>query len=197
MAQSSSLKVHPLKGKWFFFFQKPGPQRGQYIFEDGEYITTVEELFAVFRALPNITIFRDSDSVVLSRNKQDPKYESFPNGYRVTLYARSKTQMDILIPRVLAAVLGEAILHSFRDLPEPKPQCQVIRFTHKPHVVYRESSSVDIWFSENPYMEKVDQYFRDLTKPAVGVSQQMRTLTEAHDTSKQEKEKPEEGKSHP
>lgn len=195
MAQSSTPISHPLRGKWFFFYQKAGLQRGKYDLEEGDYITTVEELFAVFKALPNITIFHHSDSVMLSRDKQEPKYESFPNGYRVTLYARSKNQMDAIIPRVLGAVLGEAILHSFQDVPEPKPQCEVIRFTHKPHIVYRESSSVDIWFSENPYMERVEQYFKELIKRAVGVTLQLRPLSEVKEPSKPEKEKSEETKS--
>lgn len=189
MAQSSSPTQHPLKGKWFFFYQKAKAQRGQYDLEEGDYVTTVEQLFSVFRALPPVTLLCGNDSVVFSRDKAAPQYESFPNGYRVSVFSRAKIQLDTLLPRLLGAVVGEAILQSFEDVPDPKPQCVVIRFTHKPYASYKDSTSVDIWFSENPYKDRVEEYFKQLIKSAPGVSYSIRPLKEKEETTKVETEK--------
>lgn len=189
MAQSSSPMQHPLKGKWFFFYQKAKAQRGQYDLEEGDYVTTVEQLFSVFKALPHVTLLNGNDSIVFSRDKAEPQYESFPNGYRLTVFSRMKIQLDTLLPRLLGAVVGEAILQSFEDVPDPKPQCVVIRFTHKPFPSYKDSTSVDIWFSENPYKDRVEEYFKQLIKSAPGVSCSMRPFMENEESTKVDREK--------
>lgn len=180
MAQTSSSSTaptpHPLRGKWFLFYQKYGVQESNHELMEGDFITTIEEAFSAIRALPDVTLLPQQDSIALSRNKVEPKFESFPKGYRVTMFARSKMQLDAITPRVLAAALGECILMEFEDKPEPRPEVQVIRLTHKPHKVYPESSSIDVWFSENPYMHEVEEYFKELVKSASGVGVTARVM---------------------
>eukprot|EP00796_Vickermania_ingenoplastis_P009161 gene9161-6441_t len=165
MAQSST---HPLKSKWFLFYHKVNDDKNAELME-GDYVTTVEEVFSALKALPDVTLLSPGDSISFSRDKVEPKFESFPNGYRVTLYARSKMQLEIIVPRVVAAVVGESLLKDFAGEESPLPEAGVIRLTHKPHRVYPESSSIDVWFPNNKYMDRVDAYFKELAKPASGV----------------------------
>lgn len=168
-----AVTSHPLKGKWFIFYQKAGKEENELM--EGDYVTTIEEVFSVLKALPDVTILPPNESITFSRDKVDPKFESFPQGHRVTLYVRSKVQLDAVIPRVMAAVLGEAMFLD-PEFEQPVPQAGVIRLTHKPHRVYAESSSIDVWFPDNPQMAKVEHFFKELLKSVSGMTIHMRPM---------------------
>lgn len=165
-----SFPTHPLKDKWFFFYQKIDAQNQQ-VLQEGDYITTIEEAFWMMNTMPHTCLLPDRESISLSRDKVEPKFESFPKGYRITIFARSKAQVSVVVPRVFAAVLGEAITRAsvFENVEEPRPRAGVIRLTHKPHRQFPDSTSIDVWFPEDPHMAKVQAYFTDLTKCAAGV----------------------------
>lgn len=169
MSQPLTSTPHPLKDKWFFFYQKAGFPRGSFEMIEGDYITTIEEAFAALKALPDVSLLPQGDGIFISRNKIEPKFESFPNGYRIRMFTRSKIHLDTMVPRVIASALGESILKGFEDFPEPKPRVGVIRMNHKPHRVYPESCSIDLWFPANPYQKEVLQFFEELGKPAAGI----------------------------
>lgn len=176
MASDASPTPHPLKAKWFLFYQRTGGSSGETTAVEGDYITTVEEVFASMRALPNVTLFPQNEGIAFARDKIEPKFESFPDGYRITIFTRSKAQLDTVMPLVFGAAMGEAICKQFAGEEEPIPEAGVIRITHKPHRIYMESSSIDIWFPANPHQEAVDKYFKELTKPVAGVQISCRPL---------------------
>lgn len=165
------MKLHPLKDKWFVFYQPALKANETYEealqeLEELDYVTSIEEVFATINTLPGLTLLPADDSLFFSRNKATPSFESFPEGCRISLFSRTKQQAEDVALRLVAAVMGEAVT---KHVTNGEPVCDIIRMTHKPHRLYVEAARFDVWCRQSDKSSKLEEYFKDLVKLIPGV----------------------------
>lgn len=176
-------KLHPLKDKWFIFYQPAQAKVVEPRLDELDYVSSIEELFAMLNTLPALTILPVDDSLFISRNKAVPRFENFPGGCRISLFTKTKSQANDVVLRVLAAVVGEAVSKS---VTEGEPVCDIIRMTHKLNYIYPETARVDVWCrargkasdtaEEQACRAELEMYFTDLVKLIPGVSLRMSNI---------------------
>lgn len=165
----SQNKLHMLKDRWFVSYIKVVTGNKVYTedIRELDYVSSIEEAFATINTFPNPTLLPQNDNIVFARNKIEPKYEQFPDGVRLCIYTKSKSQTDEAVPRVLAAVLSE---DATKEACEGNPVIDVLRVAHKPGQVYHDSVRIEVWAHACPYAEKLVRYFSSLLRCAPGVT---------------------------
>ncbi|CCW64088.1 unnamed protein product [Phytomonas sp. EM1] len=165
---SDGQKLHPLRDDWFVYYIRAVKDGRSY--DDAcvelDYVHSIEEVFAVLNTFPNVTLLPPDDSLVFSRKKISPKFESFPDGHRISVFTKTKVQADDCILRVIAAVLGESI---FRDVCSEEPLVDVVRISHKPHRFYEFAARIEVWAHKSSHERELEEYFRDLLKLIPGI----------------------------
>ncbi|CCW70222.1 unnamed protein product [Phytomonas sp. Hart1] len=166
---SDDQKLHPLKDDWFVYYIPAVKDVASY--DDAcvelDYVHSIEEVFAVLNTFPNVTILPSDDSIVFSRKKIPPNFESFPDGHRISFFTKTKAQADDCISRTVAAVLGESILKS---LPNDGLIVDLVRISHKPHRLYEEASRIEVWSHQSSHEKEMEAYFKDLLKLIPGIT---------------------------
>lgn len=168
-SESEEPKLHLLKDKWFVFYQ-PALKAGEAYdgaFEEVDYVSSIEEVFATINTIPNLTLLPQDDSLFFSRNKKIPRFENFPNGCRISLFTRTKSQADDVLLRLVAAVMGDAVT---KQVTEGEPVCDIIRITHKPHKLYVEAARLEVWCRESNKTKGLEDYFKELVRFVPGVT---------------------------
>lgn len=170
------MQLHPLKDKWFVYYV-PAVKQGENYKEakkkELDYVTTIEEVYATINALPNFTLMPCDDSIVFSRNKIDPKYESFPGGVRYSIFCRTKSQSVEAILYILAAVLGESIS---RDACEGNSVCDVIGISHRLGKMYKDAVRIEVWSRRSNYTTAIAEFLTKTVSSIPGLSVQTKEM---------------------
>ncbi|KAH8609800.1 putative Eukaryotic initiation factor 4E [Trypanosoma vivax] len=173
MSSSASAKPHPLKDRWFvtyFPFVQQRAKSGKDFDEQQkpkvlDWVATAEELFSTINAFPHFTLLPIDDNLVFARNNVDPYYENFPDGMRLCIYTRTKTQGDAALALVLASVMGE----NLRSVVGEDNVAEVVRIAHKLSNLYPEAMRIEILFKGNQMSEEIQNYFSGLFKIHPGI----------------------------
>lgn len=168
-------RVHPLKDPWFVFYipaLKPGQDYADRSLDELDYVDSLESAFAVLNTLPHPTVLPADDDLVFARKKVTPTFESFPHGFRITVFTKTKAQGETIILHILAAVLGEDVC----TCTQGESVCDVVRISRKPGNVYKEALKIEVWLHSSKHNEEVTNYFKKLTQVVPGVSVVSRSL---------------------
>ncbi|KPI85897.1 hypothetical protein ABL78_5029 [Leptomonas seymouri] len=153
---SSASKLHLLKDKWFVFYI-PASKGEDYEHQTKElgYVTSIEEVFGTINTLPPIALLPIDDNLVFARNKIEPQFESFPGGYRFSIFCKTRTQCREVLTFVLAVVLGEALRKEVCNGENP---CDVVRVGHKGSAMYKDSVRIEVWAHKSRYNAEIEKY---------------------------------------
>lgn len=166
--------LHPLKDKWFVFYI-PASKGEDYEHQTKElgYVSTIEEVYSTINTLPPITLLPNDDNLVFSRNKIEPKFESFPGGRRFSIFCKTKTQCREALTYVLAVVLGESMSTEACNGETP---CDIVRVGHKGSAMYKDSARIEVWAHKNSHVAAMEKYLSTTLSLIPGVQVSSRSM---------------------
>lgn len=174
MAEESGELSHPLRDRWFVYYMpatKSGQSRDEAT-QELDYVATIEEAFATINTLPRVDLLPGDSSIVFSRNKIKPVFESFPGGMRFSIFTKTKSQTNDAITMVMAALLGE----SLSTVCEGESVADVLRITHKPHRLYEDAALVEVWAHKSPYDKAIEAYIKEVLSAVPGLQVSSREM---------------------